>query len=332
MVPQFPIISIAGQTATGKTELALAVASAVTTAWQHNSTRCHLISLDSRQVYQGLEVLSGADIPAGFTKVPEGSHYESAAGIQLHGVSCVLPTQQWSIGEARRRLLPIIAEAVAANEVVLLVGGTGLYHARLLTTDPQIDIPPNQQLRSQLQNLSIQALRKKLAVLSPKTLATLNHSDRHNPTRLVRHIEKATFMENQPSTPQVEAAVGLVHQKTLVLTAPKEYIHTKIAERVAARFEGAVREVKVLQKTYGKQFAALPAASATGCGPLLNCIAGELSEQAAKEHWVLEEFQYAKRQRTWWQSHAFDTEFDVSTQGWLEASKTKITDWLLLKH
>lgn len=295
--------------------------------------RCHLISLDSRQVYQGLETLTGSDVPKSFTHLTQEQYFiNNSDTVRLHGLSCVPLTDQWSVGEARARFLPVIKAAVAAQELVFLVGGTGLYHTRLLTTDPRIDVPPNEELRAAVAGLEVSELQLLLKQADPEVFARLNNSDLHNPTRLVRHIELAAAQLDTAGQPVTSRNLEHYHQETVLLTATLEFVEKQIKARVEKRFAQALVEVEAVFSRFGSASSALPATTATGFKPLLQFVAAEISKEAAIEAWVQEEVQYAKRQRTWWNSRQVDLKCDVTEPNWQSQAVAEITNWLFFKH
>jgi tRNA A37 N6-isopentenylltransferase MiaA len=98
-----------------------------------------IISADSRQVYRGLEIVSGADIPADFElAVSELPHFvkKTVYGeVQLHGVAMIEPSTEWSLADFQKCALAAVNETWRHGGLPIIVGGTGLYHARLFAQE-----------------------------------------------------------------------------------------------------------------------------------------------------------------------------------------------------
>lgn len=291
------IISIVGPTAVGKTSFALQAAEALIT--QKKYTGVDLISADSRQVYKGLEIVSGADLPENLP-----------SEIRIHGVSMIAPDQEWSVSHFQQYAQPIINKSLANNRLSIIVGGTGLYHDRLFETDPQLHIGPNEEVRTKAKKMSVEKLQAWLHELNAEKLAEMNNSDRNNPRRLVRAIEIAVATLNS-KLPSFEKSANHTY---VGLQDDLANIEHKIALRVTDRFEhGALEEVKGLVKKYSDW--SLPAFSATGVKEVASYLNKETSREECLKAWTLREFQYAKRQLTWYRQKPVQW-FEISKKDW----------------
>jgi tRNA dimethylallyltransferase len=198
-----------------------------------------------------------------------------------------------------------------------VIGGTGLYHAHLTTQDPQLTVPPNDSLRQELEAWNVADLQKRLAEIAPQRFNQMNHSDRHNPRRLIRAIEVSevspagkTFVKTlAQQTPVLDLTLGLIDDL--------ETIHQRIHQRVEERLsQGAIAEVEKLIADY--EVWRGPAFTATGLREVRALIEGQLEKNECIERWSLHEFQYAKRQLTWWKKYAQATWYEISQSGWQE--------------
>ena len=307
------IISIVGKSAVGKTAAALAVAQQFLA---HGIAEVHLISADSRQVYKGLEILTGADVPEGFTQDTSQdftNSYYTNGQIHLHGVSVIEPTEQWADSHFQELAVPIISHAQTHDHGVIIVGGTGLYHDHLLSEDPQLQIPPNQVVRAKAAQLSVTELQDWLTEINPEWFAGLNNSDKNNPRRLVRAIEiSLTPPEDLAQLPPVVA-----EHRYLGLSASLEVLAARISRRVEQRFSAALAEVGRL----AAQFSELqpPVRSTLGFKELLAYQQqAETDKQTSTTHWARREFQYAKRQFTWWKKRSQVTWVDTQKSDWAD--------------
>lgn len=303
MSPHPHVIAIVGLTATGKTKVAQRIIHELCKQVPRRFSGFSILSADSRQVYAGLEITTGADIPpeANRTSSPDLPYpffqqtLETNHELFWHGTSVLPPTQSWSVAEFRELALTTFHYAHNHNQLVFVIGGTGLYHQSLSDQNlSEIAIKPNPLVRTQAEKLSLSELQAWLKQINPDVFTQLNSSDQMNPRRLVRHIEKNL------SKPATQAA--LANQNYQLHTYGThldswDHIETNIAMRVKNRIQqGALQEVALLD------FAQLDPQVRTTLG--LREIHGFLDSQydlaALEQIWTLHEKQYAKRQLTWW--------------------------------
>ncbi len=303
------IVAVVGPTASGKTAFALQLATQALEA-PHNYSGVDLISVDSRQVYMGLEILSGADIPENFSLVETqaGRYYKhKSLDITLLGVSIIGLDQEWSVTHFKDFATEIILNSFKNNRLPILVGGTGLYHQHLFNTDSSLYIPPNQDVRRKAANSSVSELSEWLFKIAPETLVDMSDSDVDNPRRLVRAIEKTLWKKryfvNEVSSEKPASVVPenlLASSEVIVfgLQISLEEIKEKITQRVTERFkQGAINEVKNLLQVCQKNDA--PACSTLGVQDISELLLGVTTQEECQKKWALHEFQYAKRQLTW---------------------------------
>ena len=301
------IISIVGATATGKTAAALTLAEKLLALKLAKAV--HLLSADSRQVYRGLENLTGADLPSDFMAT-KNSHFgyqfftNSSKNIFLHGVSIITPSEEWSVAHFQK-LFTQIKSQLANEEILIVVGGTGFYQQQITSTAETIGVPQNLNLREKLVKLSVAELQKRLKDLDEEKLANMNNSDLNNPRRLVRAIEVALDKKQQPTTTKTTASPN---SKTFYLELPKTIREVKIKQRVIDRFTLAKKEVE--QQLQSKTTSSL-AVSCTGFMELKELINGKIDQSACIAKWQLAEIQYAKRQDTWWKKRGGLIKIDV---------------------
>ncbi len=293
------IISIVGATATGKTALALELATSLID--QKIFRQVHLLSADSRQVCKGLENLTGADLPTDFvaSKGTNSSHpffQNQSQNIFLHGVSIIEANQEWSAAHFQELFIEVKSQ-LNNQACLIVVGGTGFYQKQIATPAASLGVPQNQALRRKLETLSVVDLQSKLQLLAADKFATMNNSDRHNPRRLVRAIELASATQTAPAPTQTAKP----NHPVFYLQIDKLERETKIKARVEQRFAAAYQEVARLlqQKTTSSL-----AATSTGFRELAQLIEGQIDQATCISLWQLAEIQYARRQDTWWQKQS----------------------------
>jgi tRNA dimethylallyltransferase len=285
------LIIITGQTATGKTKLALELAE------KYNG---ELINFDSRQIYKYLNIITGKDLPKnseakdGFYLIPNPY---SRQPIKLWLYDVATPDQYFSSFDFVKLVTPIIEDIKKRGKTPILVGGTYLYLKHLLYGFDDNNVQPNFELRKKLDTKSVKELQDILKKLSLESFNRLNHSDVNNPRRLIRRIEITSTNSDQfqrISTNlnqfHVNSFIGLKYQD-------KSKLRQVIEKRVGERLEnGAIDEVKNILKMGYKSTD--PGLKTIGYQQIIKYLNKELTKEKAIEDWINKEVQYAKRQLT----------------------------------
>jgi tRNA dimethylallyltransferase len=264
------ILVICGPTASGKTALALRLA---------QMFPADLLAADSRQVYQGMDIGTGKDIPT------------------IYGYDLIKPNQNFNVAQYCSYALYTIKHIWESHRLPIIVGGTGLYLKSLFFPPDTLNFPINLKLRHSLEKLSVYNLQQKLTRLNIDRFNQMNSSDQSNPRRLIRAIEVLSSPRSlrHNSKPQILEAEVL----WLGLMEPLNLLDHAIQERVKARATGAfTTEIRQLNKLY-PHFKSLPAATATGYQEWMAYLGGKLSKDRAIDLWATHERQYARRQLTW---------------------------------
>ena len=281
------ILCIVGPTGTGKTARAINEAA---------KTPSIIVSVDSRQVYRGMDIVTGKDHPQGTT---------------IYGIDIVDPDQNCSVSVWYDSVLPIIQNS-DPNLQIIVVGGTGLYVKALTEGIETMQVPINQSLRDELATLSVQELQSRLSALDDTKYQSMNHSDVLNSRRLTRAIEVFTFRTSHPER-AVASRTGHIGSSMIGLKYFDDSNHrSKIRARVMDRINnGAIAETKSLIKKYGKNLQSL---SAIGYKSIIAFIENKLSKEEMIDEWVLGELRYAKRQMTWFRKQEI-VWYDIDAYG-----------------
>jgi len=352
MLNSSPVICLVGTTATGKTDLALKLAE----WWLKDSPLAaelmgvDILSADSRQIYQGLEITSGADIPPDFNliklasearpkqtepldpsvKIAQRTHwkknfavdeYESKP-INLWGVACLAPNLSWSAGQFRAFGQSIISGATRNHRALIVVGGTGLYQQILWQKDWQPGVAPDMSLRLDLEEATVSDLQGLLKTRSPERLSALNPSDIANPRRLIRQLELAEKDQLKTSIPapektQDEAQIVLTFGLQRDVASLPELIKARVLKRID---QGARAEINLLDLT-----TAQPNVLTTlGVKELLLLENNQAKLDEVISLWTTHELQYAKRQITWWKKRPEITWFDTTASNLISEVIKKI--------
>jgi tRNA dimethylallyltransferase len=253
------ILIILGPTAIGKTSLAIHLAKVF---------NGELISADSRQVYKGMDIITGKD-----KSFPD------------HGIDLAYPNEPFSVNHWLKHIQQVIKKISRHKKLPIIVGGTGFYLNALLKPPQTLGIKPNPQLRQKLEKLSLEKLQQKLQQLAPNRWQKMNHSDRRNSRRLIRAIE--VVKSNSTHT-----IYKILNTKYLIigLRDKLSIIDANIEKRVYQRLKaGALKEVRKLLKKYHDLPVTLGYSQLKQSEP----------EATAVNNWITAERQYVRRQFTY---------------------------------
>jgi tRNA dimethylallyltransferase len=275
------LISIVGPTAIGKTSLSIALAK------HFEST---IISSDSRQFYKEMHI--GTAVPND-SELKEVPHYF----IQNRSIF-----EDYSVGDFERDAILKLEELFQKDNVVIMVGGSGLYvNAVLNGLDdfPDIDSNIRSQLKSELQEKGIAFLQEQLKKLD---LETYQKIELENPQRLIRALE-VCIGTNKPYSSFLNSKKNLRNFKTIKigLTAPREIVYDRINQRVDIMIQnGLLKEAQDLWK-----YKDLNALQTVGYRELFSYFDGDFTLDFAISEIKKNTRRFAKRQVTWFKK---DTE------------------------
>lgn len=279
------ILIVSGPTATGKTKLAIELA---------EKFNGELVNADSRQVYRGLDALTGKDRS---TEAP------------IHLYDIVDPEEEYSVARFVKSADVVVENIQKRGKLPIVVGGTGFYLRALTRNIDTIFFPPNQNLRKRLAVMSVDELQSELQRTDPAKWNQMNRSDQYNPRRLVRAIEVAAVSGSTPQ--QVKSSDVL----WIGLTSELPELKNRIDQRVGERFEKALLEVRD----------GLP--PILGAGPLLLYKRGLISREDALTRWAQAEYQYAKRQLTWFRKEKDIVWFDIIKKDFTQKVEECVAGW-----
>ena len=269
-----PLTVLCGPTASGKTALAVALASRL---------GAEIVSADSQQVYRHFDLGTAKPTPAQLEAVPH------------HLVSCVDPLEPFSAARFQALADQAIAAIQARGKRVVVVGGTGLYLRVLL--HGVVPAPGGDDaLRARLEALEGPALHQALAAVDPDSAARLPPADR---VRLVRALEIFHLTGKPASAWRAEHAFAPQRYPAavFVLDPPREALYQAIDRRTRALFDaGLVEEVASLVARGWRDAAPM---GAVGYLEALACLEGRLTREEAIARAAQATRRYAKRQWTW---------------------------------
>ena len=284
-----PAIFLMGPTASGKTDLALALARVLP---------CELISVDSALVYRGMDIGTAKPDRATLDAFPH------------HLVDIRDPAEAYSAADFRRDALAAMADITARGRIPLLVGGTMLYYKALLeglADMPGADAEVRAELEARAERDGLVALHAELQAVDPQSAARIHPND---PQRLVRALEVwrvSGMTMTQLRAQQRDAASqdgGLPYTVAQLAIAPaqRQTLHERIAQRFDLMLEqGFVAEVERLHRR-GDLHGEVPSIRAVGYRQVWDHLEGRLSAAQMRERGIIATRQLAKRQFTWLRS------------------------------
>ena len=272
---KIPLIVIVGPTSSGKTSTSIDLAK-----YLHKiGITAEIISADSRQVYKGLDLLSG--------KVTN----KEMAGFTHHMLDVVSPKKTFSVSDYQKQSTKIIKEIYARGNMPILVGGTGFYIDAVVNNFVLPEVAPDYKLRTEYTTKSAIANFVVLKRLDPERA---KHIDPNNNVRIIRAIEIAKALGKVPKIKKSKIYDTLWIGIDLEDKKLKENITKRLVSRLKS---GMIRETKRLHNS-GVSYKRLKTLGleCKYCALYLECkiSKSEMIAELEKEIW-----QYVKRQRTW---------------------------------
>lgn len=271
------IIVILGQTATGKSDLAVRLS---------QKFNGEVVSADSRQVYKGLDIGTGK-----ITK-------KEMSGVPHHLLDVLRPQKRFTVAEYVELARKAIADIHARGKLPIISGGTGFYINALLGEIAIPNIPPNLKLRKRLGKKSTRELFEMLKKLDPRRATAI---DKRNPVRLTRAIEiiKSKLNSDYSDVHSFRQMTDSDYDILKIgIKLPDATLKKKITMRLFARISrGLVAEAWRLHKQ------GLPWKRMEELGLEYRYLARFLQKKISKKEMLrklkTEIWRYAKRQKTW---------------------------------
>jgi tRNA dimethylallyltransferase len=285
----WPLIVVAGPTASGKTALAMLLATSLP-----GGMGGEIVSCDSVAVYRGMEI--GAAKPTA----------EERARVPHHCLDLYDPDEACTAGDYARAGRAALADIRGRGRVPIVAGGTGLYLRALLeglAPAPQRDEALRERLRAIVARRGSAWLHRVLRRMDARAAAAIHANDT---PKIVRSIE-VTMAGRKPQTEQwmagrdalrgyrvLQMGLGAASERDVVL---RKRLYARIDARAAAMVDrGLVEEAAALHARYGDSCRAL---GALGYAQAMALLRGEISREEAAPRAQQGHRNYAKRQITW---------------------------------
>lgn len=216
------LIVVLGPTASGKSALGIALA---------QKFHGEIVSADSRQVYRGLDIGTAKVTPAERALVPH------------HLLDIVDPQEVYTVSQFQRDAISAIDAILTRKHQPLLVGGSPHYIQAVIDHLDIPHVPPQPELRTQLEKRPLADLLVELASRDPQSAAVIDHN---NPRRIIRALE-VCLITGKPFSQQRGTVAPLYRSLLLGIRWPRPVLYQRIDARVDERMQqGMVQEVRDL--------------------------------------------------------------------------------------
>ncbi len=279
-MPETKVTLLMGATATGKTELALALS---------ERFEVEIISVDSALIFRDMNI---------GTAKPEA---EILASVPHHLIDIVDPADAWSVWEFLRQSRQLAAEIYQRGRIPLLAGGTMMYfHAfeHGLNRLPAADQALRRRLDGEIAEQGLAALHERLAGIDPVSASRIKPTDSQ---RIQRALEVYELSGRPLSVLQQQATAGYSgsFERIILGASDRGLLHQRIETRFLEMLErGFIEEVERLRCRADLNLS-LPSMRCVGYRQLWQYLDGEFSRQQMIEKALAATRQLAKRQITW---------------------------------
>ena len=267
------ILGLVGPTASGKTRIALGLAPQIA---------AEVLSVDSMQVYRGMDVGTAKPSPMEQTRVKH------------HLLDLADPGERFSVAEFQSAARMAMAQVRERGCTPLLVGGSGLYFRAV--ADDLAFPPTDATVRADLEREDLAVLRDRLAAIDPDASARIQPANKRRIVRALEVIEITGRPFSSFRTSWDAFATGGL--RVAGLRVAPGVLRARITERTLAMFAGPLQD-ETTGLVEGGYRAALSAAAAIGYSDALAVIEGRSSVDDAVERTVRATIDLARRQMRW---------------------------------
>ena len=267
------VIILIGPTASGKTELAIEIA-------EYFKTRIH--NIDSRQIYKSMDI--------GTAKPSD----EQQKKIKHFLIDIEEPNKPINVKQFQEIAKKSIKKEIKKNYVPFLVGGSGLYMNSITKGFFVPNVPPQNNLRKQLEELGQKECWELLKNCDPISTQKINFADH---IRTIRALEVFYVTGKPLSLQKVQKPPDW---KILELGLDRENLKERILQRSKNMFlSGIIEETKHLISRFGSD---LPILETIGYQEARDVISNDLTVDEAIESTTAKTIKFAKRQKTWFRN------------------------------
>ena len=284
VTPDYPLIAIAGPTASGKSELAVFLAARLDG---------EVVSYDSVQFYRGFDIGTGK------------LTHEERRGIPHHLLDCLDPAEPFTAGDFRREAAKAIEGIRERGNLPILAGGTGLYLRALLMG--LFEGPPrSEELRTRLRAMADcrgrECVHRLLGRLDPVAAQRIDPRDLQ---KVIRAVEVCVVSRRTISALQARGRQPLAGYRCfkIGLNPDRKELYARINRRVEKIFAAGLAE-ETRRMLLRPDAGAIKGLGSIGYRQAAAVLNGQLSAAEAIRDTQTATRQYAKRQMTWFRREA----------------------------
>jgi tRNA dimethylallyltransferase len=285
-----PLIALVGQTATGKSALAIKLCQEI---------GGEIVTADSRQVYRYMDI--GTDKPT----------VEERGGVPHHMIDLVDPDEPYTVALYQSGAYQVIDDIISRGKLPVLAGGTPLYLNAVLEgwTIPRVepDLALREELEREAEEVGSETLHDRLRSLDPEAAAKILPS---NTRRIVRALE-VIAITGQPISAQQSKEPPSYRTLIIGLSAAREQIYARIDTRVEREVkDGLVEEVATLhERGYSYDLRSM---SGLGYRQIAKYLQGQATLPEAIQRIKWDTHAFARHQGNWFRR--------METAHWLDVS------------
>jgi tRNA dimethylallyltransferase len=304
------LLVILGPTGTGKTDLAIEIA---------KKFDGELVSADSRQIYIGMDIGTGK-LPSS-EKIKKHRDYWLVEGIPIHLYDVITPDKTFSVAQYQQLAYTAIGSTHKKNKLPILVGGTGLYIRSVVEGLKIPKVPPDENLRGQLESKPLPVLISELEKVDPKTATKI---DEANARRIIRALE-VYYQTGQPLS-KLRGKYKVDYDLLKIgLSSSRDYLYDQADHRIDEWLKiGFIQEVEDLIKKGYKDSQAL---TSLGYRQIAMFLQGQISLEEATRRIKFEHHSYIRRQITWFRKEMGVFWFDIVEKDYEKRVHKLVQDW-----
>jgi len=300
-------VAILGPTASGKSALAMFLA---------GEMGGEIISIDSRQVYVGLDVGTSKPSLIDRNTIPH------------HLIDILDPNEKNSAERHARMAKAALADVFSRGKLPILVGGSGLYWRALFEGLFSIELSDEERenFEKSVRGVSTEELRSRLLEVDAETGERLHHNDRYRIVRAIEVYELTGVPLSEHFERQATGPRASTDYLRIGLDPPRKRLHGLIDSRTVDMVGGGwVEEVRsLLERGYDPS---CPGLRTIGYPEVISHVRGEIGEEELVEMIQRLTRQYAKRQITWFRKerdvHWLDAEGDALLESALRLARSE---------